>query len=532
MPEASPKDAPTQSHHDHDTSLVGTLQSLIVAFVLAMTFRGFVVEGFVIPTGSMAPTLMGAHARVHSRQTGYDFAVGLDSGGGINLAAPSTVADPVLGPGFPGSANAPGTLERRMGDRILVLKCLYPFFQPHRFDVVVFKNPTKSQGDEANYIKRLVGLPNEDIWLCDGDVFASPTGQNDFRIQRKPAYVQRAVWQPVHDSDFVPINPERIAEESGRRWLGAPWLGDAAVWDFSANGGRAYRCNSDGQAELQWDAARRELNDWCPYNMLFPPIYQGRAAPVSDVRVCATIVADRPGLTARLELDTRSHIFEFIIGPQTASMRMRPAADQKEPTIDSGAHAITLPPPGHPFTVECWHSDQSMRLFINGREVMEPLTYDWSPVQRLQNATGVFTTDDPVVLLNRGSILAPRLRWVFSGSPLTLQRVRVDRDLYYRRAWLDRNQEQPAYGTHPDNLARLGPDHFMMCGDNSPMSQDSRLWGNPDALVASQIDPHPFLVNRKLLLGKAWVVYFPSPYPVTDGGWPVIPDFGRLRFIR
>ncbi len=34
-----------------DSNIVDSLQSLIVAFVLAMTFRGFVTEGFVIPTG-------------------------------------------------------------------------------------------------------------------------------------------------------------------------------------------------------------------------------------------------------------------------------------------------------------------------------------------------------------------------------------------------------------------------------------------------------------------------------------------------
>jgi signal peptidase I len=38
-----------------------TLESIIVAFILAFLFRAFVAEAFVIPTGSMAPTLMGAH---------------------------------------------------------------------------------------------------------------------------------------------------------------------------------------------------------------------------------------------------------------------------------------------------------------------------------------------------------------------------------------------------------------------------------------------------------------------------------------
>ena len=56
------------------SGIIETLQSLIVAFVFAMAFRGFVLEGFVIPTGSMAPTLMGAHVRLRSPATGYEYA--------------------------------------------------------------------------------------------------------------------------------------------------------------------------------------------------------------------------------------------------------------------------------------------------------------------------------------------------------------------------------------------------------------------------------------------------------------------------
>jgi hypothetical protein len=82
----------------------------------------------------------------------------------------------------------------------------------------------------------------------------------------------------------------------------------------------------------------------------------------------------------------------------------------------------------------------------------------------------------------------------------------------------------PAFGTHPDKLAVLGKNQFMMAGDNSTYSLDSRLWGNPDEFVAAQIDDSPFVVHRDLLIGKAWGVYWLPP--------PLVPEFNRFRFIR
>ena len=57
-----------------DTDIPETIQSLLVAFAIALAFRGFVIEGFVIPTGSMAPTLMGQHVRFQTPDTGYEYA--------------------------------------------------------------------------------------------------------------------------------------------------------------------------------------------------------------------------------------------------------------------------------------------------------------------------------------------------------------------------------------------------------------------------------------------------------------------------
>ena len=125
-----------------------------------------------------------------------------------------------------------------------------------------------------------------------------------------------------------------------------------------------------------------------------------------------------------------------------------------------------------------------------------------------------------------------------AGLPLKRHRIQVGRDLYYRPGKIPRAQKNPphiagdAFGTSPQHFAVLGPDQYFMLGDNSPASSDSRVWGSPHPLVAHQIDESPFVVNERLLLGKAWVVYFPAPYALTAYGRGFIPDFGRLRFIR
>src|SRR5687768_12742701 len=50
-----------------------TIVTILLAFMLAFICRGFVVEAFVIPTGSMDPTLLCAHMRFTCDDCGYTF---------------------------------------------------------------------------------------------------------------------------------------------------------------------------------------------------------------------------------------------------------------------------------------------------------------------------------------------------------------------------------------------------------------------------------------------------------------------------
>src|SRR4051794_39663954 len=66
---------------NEEGSVKETVEAILVAFILAFIFRGFVVEAFVIPTGSMAPTLLGAHMRFICDDCGYQFDTNFNAGG-------------------------------------------------------------------------------------------------------------------------------------------------------------------------------------------------------------------------------------------------------------------------------------------------------------------------------------------------------------------------------------------------------------------------------------------------------------------
>src|SRR5215208_1602007 len=74
-PPAAPLSVAPPAHLHHEGSVKETLESILVAFILAFIFRAFVVEAFVIPTGSMAPTLLGAHMRFRCKDCGYQWDV-------------------------------------------------------------------------------------------------------------------------------------------------------------------------------------------------------------------------------------------------------------------------------------------------------------------------------------------------------------------------------------------------------------------------------------------------------------------------
>ena len=217
-----------------------TIESVAIAFILAFLFRTFEAEAFVIPTGSMAPTLQGQHKDVDCIKCGFRFQLNASQEEG---GAAQNSSDIVAGTcpqcrytltlDTQGEAIEGRTPEEILfgaaqgtypGDRILVGKFVYDFTEPERWDVIVFKFP----GDtKMNYIKRLVGLPGEDIHIRHGDIYVRPTGTQDkLEIARKDPIKQLAMMQMVYDSNYTcsdlaqkkwPLRWQALPKEVGKQ---------------------------------------------------------------------------------------------------------------------------------------------------------------------------------------------------------------------------------------------------------------------------------------------------------------------------
>jgi signal peptidase I len=543
----------------HQSNVKETIISIIISLAMALVAKAYVIEAFVIPTGSMAPTLLGKHMLFQSDATGNQWAVNpwfyADTVAGPmptgvqaardrsgNLATP-TVTDPMttsqVNPARE-NARAGHTLRGepkrlRAGDRILVQKLLYEVTAPERYDVVVFKNPTNPR---ENFIKRLVALPNEAVLLVDGDVFTAPITNDGnapdewsaYQIRRKPTRVQEDIWHTVFSSQFTP--PEPI-DAAGRRFFQTPWSGDGWVTHDRA----VYSTDRARPTTLAWDNDLWPINDYNPYNEVRSTYnFRGGRAfldpdhyfPVSDLRLRAGVEPADEGLALAASIEARGHTFEALLEDGVATLRMR---DGEGPWSELATRPIDALSPGVITDIAFWHHDQRLALVVEGDTVLEA-TYDWDPAQRMLSVVGVHPDDvaSSDAILGRPTAYdagVPRISWRFEGAPVALHRVGIDKDIYFRP---DNTQR----AAHPDEVVALAGDQFFVLGDNSAASADGRKWDVVDEEVA-KIDPTIGVVPERLLLGKAFFVYFPAPHAVEIPilGWRLpMPDLGRMRAIN
>ena len=280
---SDPKQPPAKQE-----SMRETIESIAVAFLLAFLFRAFEAEAFVIPTGSMAPTLYGRHKESNCSQCGHLITIGASE----ELDREGVYLTSRLESSLCPNCRAPNSIKNApvfRGDRILVNKFPFEFRDPRRWDVVVFKYPEEPK---TNYIKRLVGLPNEILTIRQGDLYRSEPGDGETRVLRKAdPNKQREIQILVHDNDF----PETSLIDQGwpRRWAavarddgnqldqeatataGAGSSVEVAGWRETAEGWKSQ--DKQHSFELAAAASPSKQSHWLRYRHFVPPADLWRA---------------------------------------------------------------------------------------------------------------------------------------------------------------------------------------------------------------------------------------------------------------
>ena len=156
------------------------VECVVFVVVLVLLLKSFVAEAFVIPTGSMAETLLGYQKNVVCPECNYEFPVNCSQ----EVDPQQSKHEDVTGCVCPNCRKHIVFKELGInppwytGDRVLVSKFLYDLDlmgmdHPNRYDVVVFKFPQAPACDYVamNYIKRLIGLPGETIAIYYGKLY-------------------------------------------------------------------------------------------------------------------------------------------------------------------------------------------------------------------------------------------------------------------------------------------------------------------------------------------------------------------------
>ncbi|MEW6171305.1 MAG: signal peptidase I [Candidatus Omnitrophota bacterium] len=153
------------------------IESILIALVLALLIRTFIIQAFKIPTGSMRPTLL-------------------------------------------------------EGDRILVSKFIYgaklPFSNKHlpafkapkRGDVVVFIYPEDLKRD---FIKRLVGLPGDVIEIKDGVIYVNDKPLNEAPFNQhfyynRGEYPEEGEKITVPEDSYYVLGDNSSSSKDSRYW--------------------------------------------------------------------------------------------------------------------------------------------------------------------------------------------------------------------------------------------------------------------------------------------------------------------------
>ena len=374
---------PTKHKSNHP--LRDNIEVVVFAVAMALGLKVFALEAYQIPTGSMQPTLMGTGLLDPARKTPK---------GGVH-------------------------------DRVLVDKLTFLVRDPQRWEVIVFRYPLATVN---NYVKRVVGLPGEEMWIQYGDIWTKDTASNNgFRIARKPANLQKHIWKLVRP---LPGSPP------------AAWSGWKRSGSFEPGSNNPLNLVGRANVELRVPV-RDDYRDGYPGSIRSRiPITGGASTShkvVGDLKVAFKATPKEEGGPLRLQCDFGAFPVHLEV-PQHSNNSVRlTLPDGEIVTFDS----ISAPGEDIECEVAFWDHRLQVNLESGGQNIAFARDFNFEASRPSQN-TIRFSTE-------KGG-------WL-------LELPRVWRDIHYL---------PPLNGGAP--VFEIPEGHYFMMGDNTQNSLDSRDW--------------------------------------------------------
>lgn len=434
--------------------LTAIVSHVALSVGLALSLKLLICEAFVIPTGGMAPVLLGKHADVQCDNCGWGYPVSLSDWIPLTVQQRRPVSIVCPNCGQPDTVTVDTKLKQ--GDRIVVCKLV----RPKRWDLTVFRYPEEPT---TQFVQRVIGFPDEQIELMEGDAFV------DGRRLPKAPEEAPSMWLAVHDTDFAP----RLASLDGPCWkptgTASKWRRDAGNWTFSG---------LDSETEVL--AFAGEVTNHLAYN--------GEESHFDHEEATRVFVGD-----LLVECPIAQFSGEGSMGFQWEFRGSRVTA--------------TVSSTGHVELVVSEQREEDAEQEGKTRQVQGDLSRPLSAQPRLAFAVRdgeayVLEEGKPVAQLAVGpqDLASAQARAKQRVSPcrigitarrcsLSIPRIQLFRDVYYCRA---EEMQGPLYAF--SNRAELDEESFWMLGDNSQQSKDSRFFGP---------------VCKKAITGVATWLYWP-----------------------
>jgi len=560
-------------HHQPADSAREVIETIVFVVVLVLLLKSFVAEAFVIPTGSMAETLLGYQKMVTCPQCKLEFPLNcsseVDPQDGKNASPVLQCVCPncqakieFLNPRDPRAqleAQNPNLIPDpgwKSGDRVLVAKYAYEMGQePERLDVVVFKFPGNSPDDSPpfpasgpvkkhvpmNYIKRLIGLPGQIIAIHRGKIYFVAAGKGPRYPDQEEAaktpggelllwqiqHTHRNLWPssvgPAPDPEVKRLWDEKkfeIIRKSPANILAMRRLvydNDHQAADLTGEGYmrwlRSGGWKNKDRTNFEHDGAENKGFDWLRYRHVLrnhpgePQLITdfmgyntseggGGMNWTTDLMVeCEVQSLDGIG-TFALELSCTSSRFQaqFDLSTGKCTLYRIDAGEDGERSIELGKVDTTPLKGKGKHLVRFANVDERLLVWVDERLPFGEKGVPYDPIR------GTLTPD-------RNDVERP-VSVGANGAKVLVSKLKVFRDTYYTTGKLDKFSDsfrlnvaspeaEATVGkptTWPVSTYYVQPGHYMCMGDNSPASSDSRSWG---------------LVPRRLLLGRALLVYYP-----------------------